>query len=97
MTTFSHSLVIGQQQLLFCFSEIVRLHSSKFYVSVTDNNKAVLAFEMKKEAYQDKWSVCQPAPDWILGQEATFSNWIRHTLSQKKEQYPLGLYVYHRN
>ena len=79
MTTFSHSLWINEQLFLFSFSEVQRLDSSKFYVAVKDSRQPVLAFEMKKEVHKDNWVVCQPAPEWIVGKEVTFSNWINQT------------------
>jgi len=81
MTFFSHMLVIGNQSFLFSFSEVQRINSSKFYVSVKANNQSVAAFEMKKEQHRDNWIVCQPAPDWILQEEAIFSNWIKRNLA----------------
>ena len=92
MTIFSHMLVIGDQRFLFSFSEVKRIDSSKFYVSVKDNNQYVVAFEMKKELYKDSWVVCQPAPDWILQKEAIFSNWIKRNLSGQ-ERYELKAYA----
>ena len=80
MTTFAHTLVIGDQAFLFSFSEVKRIDSSKFYVSVKGNSQSVVAFEMKKELYKDNWIVCQPAPDWILQKEAILSNWIKRNL-----------------
>ena len=92
MTIFSHTLVIGDQSFLFSFSEVRRIDSSKFYVSVKDNNQSVVAFEMKKELYKDNWVVCQPAPDWIRQKEAIFSNWINRNLSGQR-RYELKAYA----
>lgn len=79
MVNFSNTIVIDNQQYLFSFSEIKRIDSSKYYVSVKGSSKPeVVAFEMKKGVYNDNWVVCQPAPEWILSKEATFSNWIKH-------------------
>lgn len=76
MANFSNTLVIDNQQYSFSFSEIKRIDSSKYYVSVI-GSKAVLAFEMKMGVFNDNWVVCHPAPKWILDKEATFSTWIK--------------------
>ena len=81
MTKFSHTLVINDQQYSFSFSEIKRIDSSKYYVTVKGRSESMLAFEMKKGLFNDNWVVCQPAPEWILGKEATLSNWIKQNIA----------------
>lgn len=80
MANFSNTLVIDNQQYSFSFSEIKRIDSSKYYVSVI-GSKSVLAFEMKKSIFNDNWVVCHPAPEWILDKEATFSTWIKQNVA----------------
>jgi hypothetical protein len=77
MINFSNTLVINDQPYAFSFSEVKRINSSKYYVSVKGRNESVLAFEMKMALYNDNWVVCQPAPEWVLKKEAVFSNWIK--------------------
>jgi len=80
MANFSCLQTINNELYRFCFSEIVRLDSSKFYVAVKQDDKLVTAFEMKKDSYLNCWLICQPAPQWIIQEGATLGKIIEEQL-----------------
>jgi hypothetical protein len=80
MANFSCVQTINNELYCFCFSEVARLDSSKFYVAVKQNDTLVTAFEMKKDSYHNCWIVCQPAPQWILQEGATLAKLIEEEL-----------------
>jgi len=73
---------IRGEQYCVCFSEIARVDSSKYYVTVRQDDQLVTAFEMKRDHYHNQWVVCQPAPDWILQQGTTFASLIEEASAQ---------------
>lgn len=80
MANFSSLQTINNELYCFCFSEVARLDSSKFYVAVKQDDKLVTAFEMKKDSYLNFWVVCQPAPQWIIQEGATLAKIIEDQL-----------------
>ena len=86
MTTFSSLHSINNELFRFCFSEIMRMDSPKYYVAVKQDNQLVTAFEMKKDTYYNQWVICQPAPEWIVTEGAVLSQMIEEAISKKARQ-----------
>lgn len=86
MTTFSSLHTINNELFRFCFSEIMRIDSPKYYVAVKQDNEMVTAFEMKKDSYYNQWVICQPAPEWIVTEGAALSQMIEDAITKKNHQ-----------
>jgi hypothetical protein len=86
MTSFSSLQTIKGELFRFCFSEIARMDSSKYYVAVRQDNQLVTAFEMKRDRYRNQWVVCQPAPEWITQAGATFATLLEEVTTKKSRR-----------
>lgn len=82
MSTFSSLHSINNELFRFCFSEIMRMDSPKYYVAVKQDNQLVTAFEMKKDSYYNHWVICQPAPEWIVAERALLSQMIEEAINK---------------
>ena len=76
MATFSKTIFYNNAELLFSFSQVERIDSVKYHVTVVEDKKLLTAFEMRKAA-NESWKIVQPAPEWVLEVEPTLSTLIQ--------------------
>ena len=75
MSNFSKPLRSNQHTYNLSFSKVESMTTHKYFVTISDNYKALSAFEMKQNS-KGEWKIVLPAPDYILKEEGLLSSWI---------------------
>ncbi|HWJ91605.1 MAG TPA: hypothetical protein VNR87_10875 [Flavisolibacter sp.] len=69
MTDFFASIDVNSEMLNFRFTRIFVVKGIKFFVTVVDGEKHLVAFSIQKNA-RNEWKLVPPFPDWLLPLEA---------------------------